>query len=134
MELLHTTTFIWKIDGYSEALKQAKIGGKRALYSDPFHTKTGTDSYGYKMKVIIYPNSDGNGKNTYLSVFIKVMKGEYDAILPWPFKKKVKFELIDQQEDPAQQENVTEEIRWSHSRAFPGPQKKETQGGVLDSL
>ena len=100
MRLLHTTTFIWKIDGYSEALRQAKIGGKRALYSDPFHTKTGTDSYGYKMKVLFYPNGDGNGKNTYLSVFIKVMKGEYDAILPWPFKKKVKFELIDQQEDP----------------------------------
>ena len=85
---------------------------KKALQSDPFYTKNGTDSYGYKVKVLIYPNGDGTGKNTHLSVFIKVIKGEYDAILPWPFKKKVKLELIDQQEDPAQQENVTEEIRW----------------------
>ncbi|CAH3128148.1 unnamed protein product [Pocillopora meandrina] len=128
MELLHTTTFIWKIDCCSEALKQAKIGEKSALYSDPFHTKTGTDSYGYKMKVLIYPNGNGTGKNTYLSVFIIVMKGEYDAILPWPFKKKVKFELIDQQEDPAQQENVTKEIRWSHSRAFSRPTEEGNPG------
>lgn len=121
MELLQTTTFIWKIDNYSEALINAKTGGKKALYSDPFYAKNGTDSHGYKVKVLIYPNGDGTGKNTHLSVFIKVMKGEYDAILPWPFKKKVKFELIDQQEDPAQQENVTEEIRWNHSRAFSRP-------------
>ena len=25
MELLHTTTLIWKIDGYNEALRQAKV-------------------------------------------------------------------------------------------------------------
>ena len=34
-------------------------------------------------------------KKTHLSVFMVLMKGEYDAILRWPFNKKVKFTLID---------------------------------------
>ena len=128
MELLHTTTLIWKIDGYSEALRQAKTGEKKVLYSEPFYTKTETDSYGYRVKVLIYPNGVESAKNKYLSVYIKVIKGEYDAILPWPFKRKVKFALIDQQEDPLQQQNVTNEITWSHASVFSRPSEKESPG------
>ena len=39
-------------------------------------------------------------------MYIAIMKGEYDTILAWPFKKKVRFTLIDQQEDPVERENV----------------------------
>ena len=65
-----------------DILRQAKTGKKYQIESDPFYTA------GYKLKVKIYPNGSGSGKNTHLSMFIVVMKGEYDAILPWPFKKK----------------------------------------------
>ena len=41
------------------------------------------------------------------------MKGEYDAILNWPFKRKVKFTLIDQQDDPDKRRNVTMVIKKS---------------------
>ena len=34
------------------------------------------------------------------------MKGDYDAILPWPFQHEVTFTLIDQQQDPVKRENV----------------------------
>jgi len=34
------------------------------------------------------------------------MNGEYDAKLPWPFKMKVKFTVIDQQIDPVKQQNI----------------------------
>ena len=134
MELLHTTTLIWKIDGYSEALRQAKTGEKKVLYSEPFYTKTETDSYGYRVKVLIYPNGVESAKNKYLSVYIKVIKGEYDAILPWPFERKVKFELIDQQEDPLQQQNVTNEITWSHGSVFSRPSEKENPGWGFGSF
>ena len=40
-------------------------------------------------------------------VTIVLMKGEYDAILPWPFKNKLKITLIDQQEDLVERENIT---------------------------
>ena len=109
-EKVDTTTFVWKIRGFSEILRRAKICEKETLHSDPFHTKTGTESYGYKLKVIINPNGFSSDKDTHLSVCIRVIKGEYDPILPWPFNKIVKFTLIDQQEDPEQQLNVSKSL------------------------
>ena len=95
-EELDTTTFVWKIDGFGEIFRQAMAGRNQTINSDPFYTKNGTGRYGYKLKVRISPNDQ---RTNQLSVFIIVMKGEYDAILPWPFTKKVKFTLIDQQAD-----------------------------------
>ena len=31
------------------------------------------------------------GKGTHMSMFFVVMRGEYDALLPWPFVQKVHF-------------------------------------------
>jgi hypothetical protein len=39
------------------------------------------------------------GKGTHLSLFFVVMRGNYDALLPWPFQQKVSFKLIDQSGD-----------------------------------
>ena len=44
----------------------------------------------------IYLNGDGMGKGTHISLFFVVMKGEYDALLPWPFKQKVTMFLLEQ--------------------------------------
>ncbi len=44
----------------------------------------------------VYLNGDGQGKNTHVSVFFVLMKGEYDSVLSWPFNYKCSFSLIDQ--------------------------------------
>ena len=44
----------------------------------------------------MYLNGDGMGKGSHLSLFFVVMKGEYDALLPWPFQQKVTMLLLDQ--------------------------------------
>ena len=105
VEKLETRMFTWRINNFSEILRQAKIGGKRTD-SVPFYTDR-TGSYGYKLKAGIYPNGFSR-MNDRLAVFFVVMKGEYDAILPWPFKNRMKVTLIDQQEDPAKRQNITE--------------------------
>jgi len=97
-----STTFVWKVDGFSEILKQAKSGSDENIFSEPFYT----GKQGYKLRVYIYPDGDQTNKNRYLSVFFAIMKGKYDAILPWPFHQKVTFTLIDQQNDPAKRKNV----------------------------
>lgn len=94
--------FIWKITDFSDILTQAKTEENKMIESVPFYT----EQYGYKLKVEVYPNGRKSGNNTHLSVYISVMKGEYDAILPWPFKKKVRITFIDQQENPGGRENV----------------------------
>jgi len=126
---LETRTFIWKIEHFTEVLRQAKAEEKIAIDSSPFYTDR-TESYGYKLKISVEANGSGSAKNAYLSVFIVVMKGEYDAILPWPFKKKVQFTLIDQQEDPAQRENITRHfIAGKNSESFGRPKNKKNNMG-----
>jgi hypothetical protein len=41
-----------------------------------------------------------------VSVFIFILQGEYDAILPWPFTRKVKFILLDQKAKLSQRKNI----------------------------
>ena len=72
------------------------------LESVPFYTKR----YVYKLKVTFHPNGHISDKNTHLSVYIVIMKGEFDAIIAWSFKKKVRVILIDQQENPVERQNV----------------------------
>ena len=92
--------FTWKIGSFSELLRKAESGEQTDLYSSPFYR------YGYKCKLNSNPNGYGDGENTHLSIFIIVMKGEYDATLTWPFNKNVTFTLIDQQEDANERENI----------------------------
>ena len=63
-----------------------------SLYSQPFYTSR----YGYKMCGRVYLNGDGMGKGTHLSLFFVLMRGEYDALLEWPFRQKVTLSLLDQ--------------------------------------
>ena len=94
------SSFTWRIDGFSEVLRKAKSGEETRKESSPFYR------YGYKFKLSINPNGDYSGKNTHLSVHLIIMKGEYDAMLTWPFHKKVTFTLIDQQEKANDREDI----------------------------
>ena len=85
-------TYIWKIDHYSRRFQEALSGKTLSIYSPPFYV----GRFGYKVCTRMYPNGDGIGKGTHMSMFFVVMRGEYDALLPWPFIQKVHFRLIDQ--------------------------------------
>lgn len=91
----HSTSngrLVWKITNFSERLHQAQNGTTPSLYSPHFYTHP----QGYKLCLRMYPNGDGSGKNTHLSLFIAVMQTEYDAILSWPMNKKITFRVWDQ--------------------------------------
>ncbi|XP_078355890.1 TNF receptor-associated factor 4-like [Oculina patagonica] len=127
-KLVDTRTFIWKIDDFSDILSQAKTLKESCIESPPFYTDK-TESYGYKLKVKVYPNGVEPYKNTHLSVYIVGMKGEYDAILPWPFKKRVKISLIDQQEDSAKRENISRQFVADYfPDSFARPGKEDNSG------
>ncbi|XP_066057482.1 TNF receptor-associated factor 1 isoform X2 [Chamaea fasciata] len=84
--------FLWKITEVSRKLQDSVTGRTVSLYSPAFYTA----KYGYKVCLRVYLNGDGTGKGTHLSLFFVVMKGDYDALLPWPFRHKVTFMLLDQ--------------------------------------
>ena len=85
-------TLLWRIDNFTHIRQDAISGIRRSFYSPPFFT----DQYAYKMCARVYMNGDGFGKNTHISLFFVVMKGDYDALLPWPFQKKITMMLLDQ--------------------------------------
>ncbi|XP_055519542.1 TNF receptor-associated factor 3-like [Leucoraja erinacea] len=95
-QVLETASYdgrlIWKIQQYERQKRDAISGKTLSLYSQPFYTS----SFGYKMCARVYLNGDGMGKGTHMSVFFVVMRGEYDSLLPWPFRQKVTFMLLDQ--------------------------------------
>ena len=126
---LETRVFVWKINGLSEMFGAAKTNNKKYTESPPFYTDSRTENCGYKLKIKIYPNGEQRGKDTHVTVYVVVMKGEYDAILSWPFKKKVTFTLIDQQEDPDKRENITRCFTSENmTGSFSRPVKEENPG------
>lgn len=96
LQMLETASYngslMWKIRGYSRRKGDATSGKTISLYSQPFYT----EPHGYKLCARIYLNGDGMGKGTHVSLFFVVMKGDYDALLPWPFRKKVTMQILDQ--------------------------------------
>ena len=83
---------IWKITEYARRRNEAVSGQQVSFYSPCFFTSR----YGYKMCARIYLNGDAMGQGTHISVFFVVMRGQYDALLRWPFRQKVTFMLMDQ--------------------------------------
>ena len=88
----HDGSILWKVAGFEGKKKDAISGQTTSLYSPAFYS----GHCGYKMCARIYPNGDGIGKNTHISLFFVIMRGHYDALLPWPFSQKVTLMMIDQ--------------------------------------
>ena len=83
---------VWKITEFDRKRSEAVNGQMVSFHSQPFHTSRN----GYKMCARIFLNGDGMGRGTHISLFFVVMRGEYDAILRWPFRQRVTFMLLDQ--------------------------------------
>ena len=83
---------LWKINEYARRRNEAVSGQHTSFYSPCFYT----GRHGYKMCARLYLNGDGMGRGTHISVFFVVMRGPYDALLSWPFRQKVTFMLLDQ--------------------------------------
>jgi hypothetical protein len=107
-------TLTWKISNFAEKmgeifinkihshhkyfyfLADAQSERQTSIYSPIFYSSP----TGYKMRSRLYLNGDGNARRTHMSLFFVLMRGEYDAILQFPFVYKVIFCLYDQ--TPAQ--------------------------------
>lgn len=104
--------FVWRIPDLSRRIRDAKQGRVTSIYSPPFYTSKS----GYKMCIRTYLNGDGMGEKTHLSVFFVIMKGEYDALLPWPFQSRISLLLLNQENGT----HITETFR-------PNPASKSFQ-------
>lgn len=88
----YSGTLLWKITNWEKRMSEAKRNESLELVSPAFYTS----QYGYKLQVSIFLNGNGPGESTHMSVFIKILPGDYDALLKWPFNQKVTFTLFEQ--------------------------------------
>ena len=92
--------FTWKITIFSKALRKPKSGLYTPVDSPPFY------ACGYKCRLELHPNGFNVGEHTHLSIYIRILKGVNDAILTWPFQKKVQVTLFDQQENTNDRKDI----------------------------
>ena len=71
-------------------------------------------------------------KGRLLSFYIKVLPGEYDSILSWPFTEKVRVTLIDQRVRKDMRENISLVIDFSDHSYFRPLVEKDVGNGFPD--
>ncbi|XP_051550455.1 TNF receptor-associated factor 5-like isoform X3 [Myxocyprinus asiaticus] len=78
---------IWKVRDYWRRKEAAA-----PLNSTPFYTSHS----GYKLSVRAYLGGDSSGRGTHLSLYVTIMRGDFDSLLPWPFRQNITLTLLDQ--------------------------------------
>ena len=115
-----TGVYVWKINELARRTREAKLGRTISLYSPPFYTST----HGYRLCLRAYLNGDGEGKGTHVSLFIVIMKSEYDDLLVWPFTHGVTLTLINQNFPSVSEKCITHKFKPNpKSSSFQKPQE-----------
>ena len=73
-------------------------------FSVPFYSTTN----GYKLQLKVRANGLASGKDTHLSVGVRLMKGEYDETLNWPLNSEITIQLLNWREDKAHVETIVD--------------------------
>ena len=71
-------------------------------FSPPFYSHIG----GYKMCISVDANGSETGRGTHISVFLHIMRGEYDDTLKWPFHGEVTVQLLNQRKNAKHHEKT----------------------------
>ena len=103
---------------------------KDQWYSSPFYTGPG----GYKMCIRVDANDSdadthGNGAGTHVSVFVYLMRGEYDSRLVWPFRGDITIQLVNHKYDHNHHEMT---VPFSDAAVASGVSNRVTSGERAD--
>ena len=91
-------------------------------FSPSFYTRP----RGYKMCFEVNARGNGEGRGTHVSVFVWMMRGDFDEQLKWPFRGSITIQLLRQDGPIANEENHTETI------VFSDRTPERTSGRVSD--
>jgi len=95
-------------------LSRKCYGKELRIFSPPFYTEVD----GYKMCLCVYLYGNGPGYKTHISIFFVIMRGEYDALLKWPFNYKVSITLVNQDN---QADSITHSYQATNTEHFQKP-------------
>ena len=73
---------------------------KRKQFNNEYHSQPFySHQHGYKLCLIVKANGYGKGKGTHISIDARLMKGDYDNSLQWPFEGEIVVRLLNWRED-----------------------------------
>ena len=78
------------MDGFAQHKRKSDT-----WFSEPFYTHPD----GYKMCLNVDASGSGNGEGTHVSVYVYLMRGEFDDFLEWPFRGNIIVQLLNQLAD-----------------------------------
>ena len=76
--------------------------GKRIWYSEPFYTHP----RGFKLCLQVHANGFGDGEGTHVSVGVRLMRGEFDDHLTWPFQGEIVIQILSKVDNNTQQKTI----------------------------
>ena len=88
------------------------VGSGRTLFIAEPEVQFYTHPHGYKKFLRVNANGHGDGEGSHISVFVHLMRGEFDDHLKWPFRGDITIQLLNQLEDKKQQHH-TETIHFN---------------------
>ena len=100
--------FVWRIQKVKQRRDEATTAEMKysSLYSPTFFTSHA----GYRLRMRVFlngePNTDAWGRQ--ISLYVCLCKGQFDPVLPWPFRRNMRLLLLDQS---GQRRHVSKAIR-----------------------
>ena len=104
--------FVWTITNFQAVYERACSGKQEVILSEPFYLIKN----GYRYQIKMMPNggaaasdlvADNSYKGLWLSLFVKVVPGEFDSLLSWPCKEKIRLTIIDQNRSQDKKKNIS---------------------------
>ncbi|XP_064399875.1 TNF receptor-associated factor 5-like [Halichondria panicea] len=89
---------IFTLDDFEGRLKRKDMGWNPAAFF--------THPQGYKMLLCVDVYGNGTGKGTHMSVFLSLLKGEFDEHLKWPFRASITIRLENQDDEESHYEEM----------------------------
>ena len=104
LKSLSSPPFVWKIsDFYDSCLRAAR--GDSELSTSTFYLSP--NGYKLKIKVVFNIHATCKGFHESLCLNVCVVPGEFDLLLSWPFKEKVKVTLLSQNPSRDAKEDIS---------------------------
>ena len=108
-----------------QQLRQVDANGVTVPF---FSSAIDTDSYEYKFGIRVYLNGVGEGSGRYMSLFVHMMKGEYDDFLHWPYTGTVTLSILDRSD--ARHNDISQMVQAKpNSSAFQRPRETISRKG-----
>ena len=117
---------------FSSVMATAQRNEQRVIVSEPFYSFRN----GYKFELELYPDGYHTNdtldqeKGNFMSIYLRVLVGEYDGLLLWPFRDSVMFTVLDQNYLVEKRRHLKQELQLN-AEGLPRPsQSSESACGV----